>query len=76
MAEQYRSATMIDSALLKLHMSENFIASSLDSVRNHGGQGYLSENEVERNLRDAVGGVIYAGTSDIQRNIISKLLGL
>ncbi len=70
------SATMIDSALLKLHMSENFIASSLDSVRNHGGQGYLSENEVERNLRDAVGGVIYAGTSDIQRNIISKLLGL
>lgn len=69
-------ATMMDSALLKLHLSENFIDSSLDAVRNYGGHGYLSENEVERNLRDAVGGVIYAGTSDIQRNIISQLLGL
>ncbi|MEO0888362.1 MAG: acyl-CoA dehydrogenase family protein, partial [Cyanobacteria bacterium J06648_10] len=38
--------------------------------------GYLSEYEVERDLRDAVGGVIYAGTSDIQRNLISRSLGL
>ena len=27
-------------------------------------------------LRDAIGGTIYSGTSDIQRNIISRLLGL
>jgi alkylation response protein AidB-like acyl-CoA dehydrogenase len=27
-------------------------------------------------LRDAVGGLIYAGTSDIQKNIIAKFLGL
>ncbi len=69
-------SSMMESALLKLHLSENFVESSLDTIRNHGGHGYLSENEIERNLRDAVGGVIYAGTSDIQRNIISKLLGL
>lgn len=69
-------SSMMDSALLKLHLSENFIESSLDAVRNHGGHGYIAENEVERNLRDAVGGVIYAGTSDIQRNIIANLLGL
>lgn len=68
--------TTMESALLKLHMSESFVESSLDAIRNHGGHGYITENEVERNLRDAVGGVIYAGTSDIQRNIISKLLGL
>ena len=30
----------------------------------------------ERDLRDAVGGVLYAGTSDIQRNIVSQMLGL
>ncbi len=70
------TSTMMESALLKLHLSESFVDSSLDAIRNHGGHGYLSENEIERNLRDAVGGVIYAGTSDIQRNIISKLLGL
>lgn len=69
-------SSMMESALLKLHLSENFVESSLDTIRNHGGHGYISENEIDRNLRDAVGGVIYAGTSDIQRNIISKLLGL
>ncbi len=31
---------------------------------------------IERNLRDSVGGVIYAGTSDIQRNIVARMLGL
>ncbi|WJJ95633.1 acyl-CoA dehydrogenase family protein [Algibacter luteus] len=67
---------MLESSLLKLQLSESYVLSSLDTIRNHGGYGYLSENEVERDLRDAVGGVIYAGTSDIQRNIISKLLGL
>ena len=67
---------MLDAALLKLHLSESFIASSLDAVRTHGGTGYLTEYDVERDLRDAVGGVLYAGTSDIQRNVIAKLLGL
>ena len=73
--DQGKSA-MLESALLKLQLSESYVASSLDTIRNHGGYGYLSENEVERDLRDAIGGVIYAGTSDIQRNIIAKLLGL
>jgi acyl carrier protein len=35
------------------------VESSLDAIRNHGGHGYVSENEIERNLRDAVGSVIY-----------------
>ena len=30
---------------------------------------------VERELRDAVPGLIYSGTSDIQRNTIARLLG-
>ncbi len=69
------SATM-ETALLKLHLSESFVASSIDSIRTYGGLAYLSENGIERDLRDAMGGVLYAGTSDIQRNIISKFLGL
>lgn len=66
----------LESALLKLQLSESFLESSLDAIRNQGGRAYLTENEVERDLRDAIGGVLYAGTSDIQRNIIAKLLGL
>jgi alkylation response protein AidB-like acyl-CoA dehydrogenase len=69
-------SAMMEAALLKLQLSESFVESSLDAIRLHGGSGYLSENEVERDLRDAVGGVIYAGTSDIQKNIIANLMGL
>ena len=73
--QQGRSA-MLEAAMLKLYLSEAFVASGLDAVRVHGGRGYLSEAGVERDLRDGIGGVLYAGTSDIQRNIIAGLLGL
>lgn len=66
----------LESALLKLLMSEAFLESSLTVIRTHGGGGYLSENEVERDLRDAVGGLLYAGTNDIQRNLVARMLGL
>ncbi|MFW2405975.1 MAG: acyl-CoA dehydrogenase family protein [Gammaproteobacteria bacterium] len=65
---------MLDAALTKLHLSESFVESSIDAVRVHGGVGYLRQHGVERDLRDAMGGVIYSGTSDIQRQLIAKLL--
>lgn len=67
---------MLEAAMLKLHLSESFVASSLDAIRNRGGNAYLVDYGIERDLRDAVGGILYAGTSDIQRNIIAKLVGL
>lgn len=67
---------MMDAALAKLYLSECFVESSLDAVRTYGGYGYMTEFEVERDFRDAVGGTLYGGTSDIQRNIIARLLGL
>jgi len=74
--KQNGDSAMLEAALLKLQISESFIASSLDAMRTMGGVSYLTETGVDKDLRDAVGGVLYAGTSDIQRNIISKLLGL
>lgn len=67
---------VMDAALANLHLSEAFVESSLSAVMNHGARGYLTEYEVERDFRDSVGGLIYSGTSDIQRNIIARLLGL
>lgn len=67
---------MLDGAILKLFLSESYVESSLDAIRIFGGSGYLTENGIERGLRDAVGGIIYAGTSDIQKNIIASHLGL
>jgi alkylation response protein AidB-like acyl-CoA dehydrogenase len=80
----YRAAWLIDqgqdaalhSAMTKLTVSELLLQNSLDAVRVHGGRGYLGEHAVERDLRDTLGGVLYAGTSDIQRNLIAGLLGL
>ena len=66
----------LEAALLKLHLSETFVQSSLDAIRTHGGAGYLTEFEVERDLRDSVGGLLYAGTNDIQRLLVSRMLGL
>ena len=73
---QREQPAMMEAALLKLYLSEAFVESGMDAVRIHGGIGYLSETGVERDLRDAIGGVLYAGTSDIQRNIVARLLGL
>lgn len=66
---------MVEAAMTKLHLGEAFVQNSIDAVRIHGAKGYLAEYEVERDLRDAMGGVIYSGSSDIQRNIIAKILG-
>lgn len=65
---------MADAAVTKLHVSEALVASGLDAIRIHGGTGYLANSGIEHHLRDAVGGVIYSGTSDIQREIIAGLL--
>ena len=68
--------THLEAAMAKLYLSEAFTQSSLDAIRIHGGYGYSTEFEVERDLRDAIGGILYSGTSDIQRNIIASYLGL
>ena len=70
-----RPATM-EAALAKLYLSECFVQSGLDAVRTMGGYGYTTEYEVEREFRDAIGGTLYSGTSDIQRNIVARMLGL
>ncbi len=66
----------LEAALAKLYLAEAYVQSSLDAIRVHGGYGYMTEFEIERGLRDAVGGTLYSGTSDIQRNIIARLMGL
>jgi alkylation response protein AidB-like acyl-CoA dehydrogenase len=44
------------------------------SFRIHGGYGYSKEYEIERLMRDAPFLLIGEGTSEIQKNIISKRL--
>jgi alkylation response protein AidB-like acyl-CoA dehydrogenase len=69
-------SAVLEAALAKLYLSESYVQSSMDALRIHGGYGYMTEFEVERDLRDAIGGTIYSGTSDIQRVVIARWLGL
>lgn len=66
----------LDASIAKLFVSESLVKVALDTVRVFGGYGYMTEYEVERALRDAIGSTIYSGTSDVQRNIIARWLGL
>lgn len=66
----------LEAALTKLHVAESFLSSSLDAVQIHGGYGYMTEYELERDVRDAVASRLYSGTSEIQRNIVARALGL
>jgi hypothetical protein len=68
--------TAADSAMVKLHIGESFMQSSLDALQVFGGYGYMAEYELEREVRDAIGSRIYSGTSEIQKNLIAGGLGI
>jgi hypothetical protein len=70
------TATDTDAAMTKLHLSEALVQSSLASLQIHGGYGYVTESGLERDVRDALGSRIYSGTSEMQRNVIARHLGL
>ena len=80
----YKTALLIDrgeratqaAAMSKLAASEAIADIALAAARTHGARGYVSEYEVERDVRDALGGLVYSGTSDVQRNLIARLTGL
>ena len=73
---QQGKPTVAEAAAAKLFTSEAWVASSLDAIQIHGAYGYMKEAGIERDLRDAVAGTIYSGTSEIQRVILSRMLGL
>lgn len=75
MKQAHGKATM-EAAIAKLYLSESWIRSCLDAIQIHGGYGYTTEFELERDLRDSVASTLYSGTSEIQRNIIARYLGL
>jgi alkylation response protein AidB-like acyl-CoA dehydrogenase len=66
----------MEAAVAKLYVSEALVANSQDAMQIFGGYGYMVDQEIERELRDALGSTLYSGTSEIQRNLIARCLGL
>lgn len=70
------SRDMLAPSISKLFISEAALQSSLDAVRIHGGRGFMSDCEYGADIADSLGLTILSGTSDIQRQIICRQLGL
>ena len=64
-----------EAAICKLYASEICMEVTDQAVQIHGGYGYMKEYQVERMMRDAKLLEIGEGTSEVQRIVISRLIG-
>jgi len=67
---------VLEAAMAKLFVSEMHNKAALDALQLYGGYGYMKEYPIEREVRDALSGTLYSGTSEMQRKIIARCLGL
>ncbi len=65
-----------EASMVKLLVTETARRVALEGMQMMGGYGYSSEYDMERLVRSALVSTIYGGTSEIQRGIIAKTLGL
>ncbi|MGI9020551.1 MAG: acyl-CoA dehydrogenase family protein [Solirubrobacterales bacterium] len=65
-----------EASMVKLFVTEAAQRAALGGMQMMGGYGYSSEYDMERLVRQTLVATIYGGTSEIQRNIIAKTLGL
>ena len=80
----YRTAWMVgegirctrESSIAKLFSSETYMRAAWKGVQIMGGYGYMMEYDMQRHFRDAKLTEIGGGSSEIQRLIIAKSLGL
>lgn len=65
-----------ETSMAKLKSSEVLKSTTLAGIQLMGAYGYASESEMEQDVKMAIASTIYGGTSEIQREIIAKELGL
>ncbi|MGB1582541.1 MAG: acyl-CoA dehydrogenase family protein [Solirubrobacterales bacterium] len=65
-----------EASMAKLKSTEVAKQISLEGMQMMGGYGYALEYDMEKHVRAGLVGTIFAGTSEIQREIIGATLGL
>jgi alkylation response protein AidB-like acyl-CoA dehydrogenase len=65
-----------EASMAKLKVTETARRVALEGMQMMGGYGYATEYDMEGHVRRTVVSTIYGGTSEIQREIISKTYGL
>jgi alkylation response protein AidB-like acyl-CoA dehydrogenase len=66
----------LDISLAKLAVSEAAVQSGMDLVRIHGSLGVSSDSRLADSLFNALPSTVFSGTSEIQRDLIARGLGL
>lgn len=65
-----------ESSMVKLKATEVARHVALEGMQMMGGYGYATEYDMEGHVRATVVSTVYGGTSEIQRDIIGRTLGL
>ncbi|SFN49221.1 Acyl-CoA dehydrogenase [Pseudonocardia ammonioxydans] len=61
-----------EASMAKLKVTETAKRIAIEGMQMMGGAGYTTEYEMERHLRTTIISTVFAGTSEIQREIIAK----
>lgn len=80
----YRAAWLVDQGVrcvqeastANLHATETLLRVTSDAMRVYGGYGFTMEFDIQRHMRDARLFVIGDGSSQVQRGLIARLMGL
>jgi acyl-CoA dehydrogenase len=80
----YRAAWLVDekvpcvkeASMANLYATEALVRVTSDAMRVYGGYGFTLEFDIQRHFRDARLFVIGDGSSQIQRNLIARMMGL
>lgn len=65
-----------EASMIKLKVTETAKRIAIEGMQMMGGAGYTLEYDMQRHLRQSIVGTVYAGTSEIQREIIGRSYGL
>jgi alkylation response protein AidB-like acyl-CoA dehydrogenase len=63
-------------ALSKLWISEAALQSGLDAVQIFGASGMITGTGIDALMRDAVPSRVFSGSSEMQRAIVARMMGL
>ncbi len=71
-----KKMVLMEAAMANLYVSEAWVEVSMNAMEIFGGNGYIVKNEIERDVRNALGSKFYSGTTEMQKVVISKFMGL
>lgn len=67
---------MMDAAMVKLTISELYRDFALQLHQLYAGAAFKQDAPVSRCVQDALAATLYSGTSEVQRNLIARYMGL